>query len=346
MELSPLSTMPPSATGLIQIKTKSPVVAGPGDHFLLRTSSPVRTVGGGIIVEAVEGRIKARREEAYRDLQDRAEAVTDERRFVEYAIRRAESLAASESSIAFRCKIPRDRLQGILAELAQQEVVFSVPARGYVHRDTAADVGRKILEQVAEFHRRSPESPGMPADELRRGLSRFSYSEHGTVPLSDTIDKAVFDELITRLKHEGRIVEKSQRLALPEHRSTFGDENSRLLDGVEALFRDQAFRPPGAEEVSQQTGIDPKKVEKLLGLLREHERLIQVAPGMMFHCEAIAQAQKRLAEHFHKEGRLESVDFKYLLDTTRKYALPLLDYFDRIGVTRRVGNTRYPKNRP
>ena len=51
-----------------------------------------------------------------------------------------------------------------------------------------------------------------------------------------------------------------------------------------------------------------------------------------------------LAEHFRKESRLESVDFKYLLNTTRKFALPLLDYLDRIGVTRRVGNTRYPRN--
>ncbi len=51
-------------------------------------------------------------------------------------------------------------------------------------------------------------------------------------------------------------------------------------------------------------------------------------------------------EHLRKEGRLESVDFKYLLDTTRKFALPLLDYFDRAGVTRRVGNTRYPRTPP
>ena len=65
----------------------------------------------------------------------------------------------------------------------------------------------------------------------------------------------------------------------------------------------------------------------------------------MFHQEAIDRAQAILLAHFAKKGRLESVDFKYLLDTTRKFALPLLDYLDRLGLTRRVGNTRFPKSK-
>ena len=62
---------------------------------------------------------------------------------------------------------------------------------------------------------------------------------------------------------------------------------------------------------------------------------------LLFHKEAVARAREILVEHLRKEGRLESVQFKYLLNTTRKYALPLLDHFDRIGVTRSVGNTRH-----
>ena len=67
---------------------------------------------------------------------------------------------------------------------------------------------------------------------------------------------------------------------------------------------------------------------------------------MWFHREAIDRAHEILIAHFQKEGRLASVQFKYLLNTTRKFALPLLDYLDRLGVTRRVGNTRYPRESP
>ena len=68
--------------------------------------------------------------------------------------------------------------------------------------------------------------------------------------------------------------------------------------------------------------------------------------GLLFHHEAITRARELVLTHFRKESRLESVDFKYLLDTTRKFALPLLDHLDRIGVTRRVGNTRYLRESP
>ncbi|HEX42846.1 MAG TPA: hypothetical protein ENN81_12420 [Phycisphaerales bacterium] len=64
---------------------------------------------------------------------------------------------------------------------------------------------------------------------------------------------------------------------------------------------------------------------------------------LFFHAEAIEKARAILIDHIKKEGRLESVKMKYLLNTTRKYAIPLLDHFDRIGVLRRVGNTRYLK---
>lgn len=80
-------------------------------------------------------------------------------------------------------------------------------------------------------------------------------------------------------------------------------------------------------------------------ILRERKRLVQVDQGMVFHCEAVDRARGILVDYIQKEGKLESVRFKYLLDTTRKYALPLLDYFDRVGLLRREGNTRYLKKR-
>ncbi len=65
--------------------------------------------------------------------------------------------------------------------------------------------------------------------------------------------------------------------------------------------------------------------------------------GVLFHSEAVDRARELLKSHIQKEGRLESVQFKYLLNTTRKNALPLLDYFDRTGLLRRMGNTRFLK---
>jgi len=146
------------------------------------------------------------------------------------------------------------------------------------------------------------------------------------------------------LKTDGRLVERNQHLALPTHQATFAEEDAKHLEVIEAMFRERAFQPPDAGEIVQATGIPQAAVEKTLKLLREHGRLIWVGQGLLFHVEAIELARQRLVEHIRQEGRLESVKFKYLVDTTRKYALPLLDYFDRTGLLRRDGNTRYLKS--
>ena len=84
-------------------------------------------------------------------------------------------------------------------------------------------------------------------------------------------------------------------------------------------------------------------MQEAVRILIEHERLVKVENNLIFHSRAVEQSTKILTSFISKEGRLESVKFKYLLSTTRKFAIPLLDYFDRAGTTRRDGNTRYLK---
>jgi selenocysteine-specific elongation factor len=316
---------------LIQVKTKTPIVAGPGDHFILRTFSPVQTVGGGAIVEAVPRRFKRNRPAVVDDLRQRADAALDDARFVEYCVRRAERLAAGEDELALRGKVLRGRLQTILADLARQRTLLGLAAGRYMHRDTAAEACERVLQIVGEHHRRSPESPGLAFEQLK----------HDT-----QWEKEVFDGVVVLLKNDGRLVEQNQRLALAGHRPTLEDQDARHVEAIEALFRQQAFCPPGIEEIVEKTGIPPATVEKSLRILREHQRLLAVGEGQLFHVEAVGRARQLLIDCIRKEGRLESVQFKYLLDTTRKFALPLLDYFDRIGLLRRVGNTRYLKKPP
>ena len=322
------SFMEGGAEELMQVRTKMPIVAGPGDHFLLRTPSPVQTIGGGQIVEVVDRRLKGSRPHVSEDLQIRAKAVVDESSFVEYCVRTAESSAISESALAVRVKVLPDRLYKILADLVGQQKLVAIAGRLYLHQATAAEIAEKTLALIATFHRQSPESPGLPLDQLWQSMS---------------IDKPVLDAILLRLKEEGRIIERSQRVALPSHCSTFQDEDATLLDAIESLYREKIFSPPNLEELMLRTNVARNKVEKLLRILCEHERLVRVEDSLLFHRDAIAKAQELLIAHFHKKERLESVEFKYLLDTTRKFALPLLDYLDRIGATRRAGNTRYPK---
>jgi selenocysteine-specific elongation factor len=314
---------------LAQFKLTEPVVAGPGDRFIVRTLSPVQTVGGGVIVEAIPEKLQRNRPDVLQDARERAKAVTAAKDFVEYCIKTAKDFAAGETELSLRTKLLPGPAREIVAELIRGTRVMEIGPKLYIHSDCASELQKRLLGIISEFHRTQPESPGIETEQL--------YESSG-------LRKVVFDGIVKLLISQAKVTERKQRLALPEHREVFSQEEQKLLERVESLFCSHPFSPPQRQEVIDQTPSPAQQTEKILRILIEQGRLVQVERDLLFHCDAVEQARRILVSFIQKEGMLESVKFKYLLDTSRKFAIPLLDYFDRIGVTRQVGHTRYLKN--
>jgi selenocysteine-specific elongation factor len=369
------SPLKPGRQCLIQVFLEHPVVAGPRDHYIIRSLSPTRTLGGGIIIEAIEKRLKRTHPDVLKEIADRAQAAARPRDFVEYCVRTAEAFAADERQISLRSKMPLKELAALLAELVQAGRLLPVSGKTYIHVDTAERVEQHLLDIVRAFHSKRPESPGISRELL---LTEFSRGE-GILPLSSRgesvsplrpagispaqkqledkakmasprkggtpspLKKDVFEALLARMLPAGRLVERKGFLALPEHREQFNNAEQQLLQNVEALFRSHLFDPPGPQEIADQMRVPPPQVQRVLRILTEQKQLVRVDQDLLFHAEAVATAKERLVSYIQQNGGLESVKFKYLLDTSRKYAIPLLDYFDKIGVTRRVGYTRLLK---
>ena len=317
----------PPAECLIQVKCEQPLVAGPGDRFILRTPSPPMTVGGGIVVEPTPRRLKRNQPGLYEDLQERAAAVRSDATFAEYCLRTAETVGVGQDDLAHRVKTPVARLPKILADLcAAGQAVVLAPGL-YAHRDQVAAAEGRVLAALKDFHEQSPESPGLDAEALLAAAA----------PLS----KTVVECLLARLTKAGKVADRGGRIALAEHRAQVADKDREVMDRVEATLRNGGFSPPRPGEVAAAAGLGAAEAARILRLLVERGQLVQVAPDLLFHREAVDRAQQILVDHIRQEGPLESVKFKYLLETTRKFAIPLLDYFDRVGVTRPVGHTRY-----
>ena len=279
-----------------------------------------------MIIEALTKKLKRQDERVLRDVQDRVKAVVSDRDWVEYCIKTAEDYAVSKNELLVRAKMLPGPLKEILAGLVGESKVLNLSQKLYIHCDICRDVEQKLLDIVGEFHHSKPESPGISSEQMLE---------------ASRLKKDVFDGLLKLLISRGKLAERKHRLALPEHKEAFSDGEQKLLNRVESLFKNNLFSPPKYEEIVDHTKADPKEISKILKILLEHEQLVRIDKDLFFHREAIEQAQQILTSYIKKEGGLESVKFKYLLDTTRKYAIPLLDYFDRIGVTRRSGYTRY-----
>jgi len=173
-----------------------------------------------------------------------------------------------------------------------------------------------------------PASVGISLEQLRERLP---------------LERPVLDYVLATMKAEGRLSERNALWASPDHAAVFAGADADHVEAIDRLFREAKYRPPGIEEVCAKTGIKPSDVQRLIKMLVQHERLVRVEGDILFHREAVDAAREALVAFMRKEGCLESVKFKYLLDTSRRFAIPLLDYLDTLGITRRDGHTRYLK---
>ena len=183
----------------------------------------------------------------------------------------------------------------------------------YLHRAVAAEAA-KLLEHLAQYHRQSPESPGMTAEQLRQAcgwqkpvwdavvalLKSTARPKKGTVPICAKHPRAC--RQMGTVPFFGRVVEQNQRLALGGHQATFQDQDARQLEAVESLFRQQLFSPPGVAEVADKTGLPAAKLGHLLRTLQEHQRLVAVGEGMLFHRDAVEQARQRSSSTSPRKG--------------------------------------------
>ncbi len=320
----------PGPERFIQLRTAHPIVAGPNDRFILRSLSPPNTIGGGTILEPLPHRLKRTLPHLLDDLRDLAAALDEPAALLEYRLRTAPAHVTSLADLAVHTGNPQSRVRKLLDGLLASGAVLQLTGDSFIHAATARALQQRVTEILSDYHRSAPQSPGMTLDELLA---------------SSSLAKPVLSAMLRPLLDAGVVVQRSARFALSSHTETFTPDQQRHIDVVEPLFLARLFNPPSPEEVVAQTRLAAAVVRSTLDLLIQHQRLVPVARDMFFHRDAVDRAARLLADFITAEGQLESVKFKYLIDTTRKYALPLLDYFDKIGVTLRVGNTRYLKNR-
>jgi selenocysteine-specific elongation factor len=311
---------------LVQIRLNHPLVAGPTDRFIIRSLSPVQTIGGGYIVEALPQKLRRSRPDILADATARAKAVPTDLDFVAYCIRSAATFSTTFKAIAQRTKKKLSNIEPLVQTLIEAGHVQALTPTLLIHTDTTEVLKKQIVAEISSYHTKEPASPGMEVDACM---------------LATGLAKPIFQPLAKQLLDSHILKAVNTCLALANHDADFDPVLQQRMQKVESLFENQAFKPPKLMDVMNQCVLNAKDTDEIIRLLVQHKKLLRVDGDMYFHTHAIAEAKRRAVAHLQKEGSLQSVDFKYLLDTTRKFAIPLLDYFDKIAVTRRApDNTR------
>ena len=318
----------PGEKCLAQLRLNEPIVAGPNDRFVVRGLSPTKTIGGGEIIEAMPAKLRRSQADVIENCRQLASAVKNIRDFVEYCVKKPKKTAADEPELAFRTKLQVEQLRKILDELAAEGKVAAISKRTYIHADTLAGLSDGIIAIIGKYHRDEPDKTGMSFAELSEASG---------------IMQEVLAGIIDLLVKNGAIRREKENFALPGYQPKFSEQQKKTIEAVESACRRRFFSPPTMEEIAGLAGISQDQLQGAVRTLVAQERLVEIEKGLFFHRDAIEEARSRLIRFIEEQGKLESVKFKYILDTTRKFAIPLLDYFDRIGLTYRDGYTRHLK---
>ena len=153
-------------------------------------------------------------------------------------------------------------------------------------------------------------------------------------------DIALFQRILSHLKEEGKIATEKARIRLVSHRPRLGEEEEKAKSALEETFREAGLQPPPLSEVLQKTGKDQRRAFDLVRLLLDEGILIRVKEDLLFHREAYTRVREILMDRLRQGSSLSISQFKELLGISRKWAIPLLEHFDEVKLTRRVGDDR------
>lgn len=308
--LDGLQPLPPGGSAHIRFLLKEALPLLPGDRFILRKYSPVVTIGGGVVLEnspptrirraAAAGRLRA------------LETMGLRGRLVLYAEEARPGVALSDA-VARTGALPGTVLAeagGAGLVLLKDEEVLLVP------RARIVDAAQTLSSLVSEFHCREPLSPGMPR--RQSGLSAAL--------------------LEAALAASPEVLAEGELLRLKSFRVRLRGEEDEALQKMESLFREGGLAVPAEKEVLASSGLDPRRAQALLQILLKQGTLVRVSPDLICHAGALASLKEQLASH--REHPFSVPEFKAWTGISRKYAIPILEFLDRLRLTQRRGDKR------
>ena len=314
----------PGSTRIVQFTCLRDVVVPRGERFIVRTLSPLETIGGGRILDNAP--VKHRRSDqdvVTRLLSLASESIAD---VIHELVHSAGTRGISITELVAATDISRDELDQLLD---RAWVVFVQPQR-VMSRSAFDSLCDEALNEVGRFHDENPSRTGQPVSELRSRLG-------------GDVDEVVLRFLIEYLEGQDFVRTYKNIVRLREFnplRSLNTREQALAGDIIES-FKSGGLKPPELEEVLQG---DPER-KRLYHLLTETGEIVPIHNRdnnrtLVFHRLAIERMVRKLEQAYPDSRTFTVAEARKLVDTSRKFAIPLLEYLDSMRVTIRLGDKR------
>jgi len=318
----------PGEKAFAQVRLERPACCLPGDRFVIRRYSPAVTTGGGLVLD---GRPPKHRGRPAASLLRRLESISDaDPAGIMAAFLAGEAGGLPLPDLAARAGCTLEEADRHLAPLLKEGRLLRAgqgAAAVLITQEETAGLEKRVLETLAAYHRKNPLRPGMPVEEMR---------ERALGKVAPELRRFVLD----RLEASGAVQSREDSIRLKSHQIRLSGQEEAAMRALEADLRAQGLNPQSPRDLARQRGLEPSHAEKLIHLLIAEGRLVKIKDGRLFHAAVIDQLKAGLWQLLPERRVIDIGFFKDLTGTSRKNAIPLLEYLDSLKVTRRLGSDR------
>jgi len=321
----------PGKSGLVQLRLEAQVIALHGDRFIVRSYSPSHTIAGGVVLDPMASKHKAKDNQVTRERLGQLQSSASTEKLVAFVSASGTRGTRLSDLVAITGWNPAVVSREISAA-SQKNLLLEMDGVSLTPEHFAALKGA-VLQELLLYHKREPLSRGLVRETLREKLFGRSHPE-------------VFVAVIASLENERAIISEREIIRSSDHSVALSPADLGLQEELERLYLAAGLEAPTVEELFARAGIDPGRqpqAKKLLQLLMNSGRIVRVTNDMYMHDRVTKGLIKKLqtfAEQHEPERLIDVPAFKELAGVSRKYAIPLLEYFDRERVTRRAGDKR------
>jgi selenocysteine-specific elongation factor len=308
----------PGNKAFCQLRFKEPITVMAGDRYIIRRFSPLMTIGGGEILDVSPK--KRKRDERMKDLAVLEQGSLQEKLLVK--IQQGGLNGTTMTDISSWIKVEPPELQREINSLIKAGELIQSEGR-IIHKKVFDVFTQNTLSTFDAFHKSNPLKPGIDKEALRATFKG--------------LDQKVFESLIRLIKE---IVIEKEVLRLSSFKISLSEDKKVLKEKILRALEKAAFQPPSKDELAKMISIKPQEANELLRIMASEKSLVRINDAMYISMKNYTDMMERLKNFFTSKNEMTVGEFRDTLSTSRKYALPFLEYLDSNKITLRVGEVR------
>jgi len=302
------------------LRLEQPMVAARGDKFIIRSFSPVITIGGGEVMEVlIEEKWKIVKEK----LQNLYESPKSDQLI--HLVQEEGAKPITPEKLQYRIGISKEQINAIVEEKEELFWLTHKQGKWLLTQNQWNELKNSIHNFLKKYHAINPLNAGAQKEEIRQHLS---------------CENSILEALLQSMLDDKSISQKGELFLNPNFSITLSSEDDSMQNSILNQLDQEGFTSSTLAQLSLKTGNSKEKLMQVLNVAEQQGKLLRIDGKLMFTQKNFIILREKVNQFFSNHPEMSVSEFKELAHTSRKYAVPLLEYFDKKKITYREGNIR------